>query len=271
MKVIYALTLLLFSLTLCQSQYRNSAQGPDEAYTRELVRLLTGLQKNPWLGWESGTEVVIRYLVDSNASGIPLGHPQPDLVYKVIETDKLFIQTYVFKGKPGRRNFLVKDQVGLEAAWSRVGEQSAADLEIDGFTLTCHLSELTMTEIPGGTRVTKEWVLASHPSVVLGKEVKGGSGWRVTSARVIKKIGEKEFPCVEIKKWLSIYSHGQIDVITTQYLSPNVPGHLVEQIEEYFKVKKKQRSSAPYMVVHQKAVELKLQKRATNNGRRASL
>lgn len=48
--------------------------------------------------------------------------------------------------------------------------------------------------------------------------------------------------------------------MTTQYLSPDVPGHLVEEIQEFTKVEKEQTSSAPYMVVHQKVVELKLQK-----------
>jgi hypothetical protein len=184
---------------------------------------------------------------------------QPDLVYKVMEADKLLIVTQVFKGKPSRRDFLIKDQPGLEAAWARVIDPSTTEVEIDGFTLTSLLSELSVTEFPGGTRVTKQWTLASHPSVVLWEEVNGGDGWRVTSARVIKKIGESEFPCVEISKWMRFYYHGPNDVMTTQYLSPDVPGHLVEERQELFKVKKGQRSSTPYQVVHQKVVGLKLQ------------
>jgi hypothetical protein len=263
MKVIYALTIMLFSLTLCHAQDSNGPRRvPDEAYTRQLIRLLTGLQKNPWLGWESGTEVVVRYLVDSNAAGTPLGHAQPDIVFKVIEADKLLITTQVYKGKPIRRDFLIKDQPGLDAAWPRVIDPSTTDLEIDGFTLSCLLSELTMREFPGGAMVTKEWKLASHPSIVLRKEAIGSNGWRVTSAQVIKQIGEREFTCVEIKKWMRFYHHGPNDAMTTQYLCPDVPGYLVEEMQEFFKVKKEQRSSAPYQVVHQKVVELKLQKPA---------
>jgi len=206
-----------------------------------------------------GTEVVVRYLVDGNAAGIPLGHAQPDLVYKVIEADKLLIRTYVFKGKPSRQDFLVKDQVGLEVAWPRLINPSTTDLEIDGFTLKCLLSESTLREFPGGSMITKEWTLASHPSIVLRKDVKGGPGWKVTSTRVIKKIGDREFRCVEIKKWMRFYSQGPNDAMTTQYLCPDVPGHLVEEIQEFFKVKKGHRSSAPFQIVHQKVVELKLQ------------
>ena len=263
MKVIYALTIVLLSLTLCQAQNSNGPRrAPDEAYTRQMVRLLTGLQKNPWLGWESGTEVVVRYFGDSNPAATPRALVQPDLTYKVMEADKLFARTQLFKGKLTRQDFLVKDQVGLDAAWPRVITPSTTDVEIDGFTLTCLLSELVVTEFPGGTRVTKEWTLASHPSIVLRKEVNGVEGWRVTSARAIRKIGEREFACVEIKERMRFYHHGPIDVITTRYLSPDVPGHLVEQIEEFFKVKKNQVSPAPYMVVHQKVVELKLPKPA---------
>jgi hypothetical protein len=261
MKVIYALTMVLFSLTLCQTQESNAPQRtPDDAYTPQLVRLLTGLQKNPWQGWESGTEVVVRYLVDTNAAGIPLGHAQPDIVYKVMEADKLLITMQVYKGKPIRRDFLIKDQPGLDAAWPRVIDANTTDLEIDGFRLSCLLSELTMREFPGGSMVTKEWTLAGHPSIVLRKEVNGGSGWKVTSTRVIKKIGDREFPCVEIKKWMRFYSQGPNDAMTTQYLCPDVPGHLVEEIQEFFKVKKEQRSSTPFQIVHQKVVELKLQR-----------
>jgi hypothetical protein len=266
MKVIYALTIILFSLTLCHAQDSNgSRRVPDEAYTRQLIRLLTGLQKNPWVGWESGTEVVLRYLVDSNAAGTPLGHAQPDIVFKVLEADKVLITMQVYKGKSIRRVFEIKDQPGLDAAWPRVIDPSTTgprttDQEIDGFRLSCLLSELTMHTFPGGTMVSKEWTLASHPSIVVGKEAIGSNGWRVTSAQVIKQIGEREFTCVEVKKWMRFYHHGPYDAMTTQYLCPDVPGYLVEEIMEYFKVKKGQRSSAPDQVVHQKVVELKLQK-----------
>jgi hypothetical protein len=42
--------------------------------------------------------------------------------------------------------------------------------------------------------------------------------------------------------------------MTTQYLCPDLPGHLVEEIQEFFKVKKEHRSSAPFQFVHQKVV-----------------
>ena len=128
---------------------------------------------------------------------------------------------------------------------------------IDGFKLACLLTEVEFREIPGGARVTKEWSLASHPTIVLRKEV-NGEGWRVTSARVKKTIGDKEFSCVEIKKSMRFYFDGPNESVTTQYRCPSVPGHAVEEIQEFFKIKKGQRSSTPFQVVHQKVVEIKL-------------
>lgn len=261
MKLIYALCTVILSLTLCQAQESNDPQqAPDDAYTHQLVRLISGLQKNPWQGWDVGTEVLVRYLVDRNAAGITVGHAQPDLLYKVIEQDKLFIRTYVFKGKPGQQDFQVKDQVGLDVAWPWEKDTTITDLEIDGFRLSCLLSELTVHTFPGGTMVTKEWTLASHPSIIVRKEVVGGPGWKVTSTRVIKKIGERDFQCVEIKKWMRFHSGGPTDDMTTQYLCPDVPGHMVEEINEFYRIKRGERSSSPFQIVHQKVVELKIQK-----------
>ncbi len=99
--------------------------------------------------------------------------------------------------------------------------------------------------------------MAGHPSILLRREV-NGEGWSVTSAVASKKIGEREFACLEVKGRMRFYSDGPTEVVTTRYLSPDVPGHLVEQVEEFFRVGDK---GAPtrYMVVHQKVSELKIQ------------
>jgi hypothetical protein len=257
MKIVRAVAAVLLSLHLCAAQDGGGVvKGtPDEAYTRELVRLIEGLQKNPWQGWKSDTVVVVRYLGDTSAG--TAAHVQPDLVYRVVEADKLFNRTQVVKGKPVRQEFLVKDQPGLDAAsvWFKERDKATTEIELDGFTLPGLLSELRVEVFPGGSRTTKEWSLAAHPSVLLRQET-NGVGWRVTSAKVSKKIGEREFQCVEIKKTLTAYHKGRMDVETTQYLSPDVPGHLVEEIQLFFRSRNGQKSPTPFMVVHQKVVEL---------------
>src|SRR5215217_1880982 len=161
----------------------------DEAYAARLVRLIEGLQKNPWRGWKAGTVVVVRYLGDA-----PTGmtaRVQPDLFYKVLDADKLFERTQEYKGKYYRQEFPIKNEIGLNASSMRLkGEEAAAaDLEVDGFTLNTLLFESRLEEFPGGMWVTKEWTLAGHPSILLRQETNGG-GWRVTSAKASKKIGE---------------------------------------------------------------------------------
>jgi hypothetical protein len=255
MKVVLAVAVLL-SPILCRAQGgRDAGSAPGEAYTARLVRLVEGLQKNPWRGWKAGTVVVVRYLDDAvNGTN---ARAQPDLVYKVLEADKLFEVTQEYKGKYFRREFYVKDQPGLAAAskWAKGGV--AADVEIDGFRLSGLLTELSVEEFPGGMWVTKEWSLADHPSILLRQETSGG-GWRITSAKVSKKVGDREFECVEIKKRLRFYSDGPMEGVTTRYLSPEAPGHVVEEIQELFRVGDKG-ALTPYMVVHQKVVEMKVQ------------
>lgn len=247
---------VLFSAILCRAQTA-SVPAADAEYTKQLVGLITALQKNPWRGWGAGTEVTVSYIVDRDAAGKPLGKEQPELVFRVTEADKVFEIIQVVKNKPVITEFFVKDEEGLAVASRRDTEPISTELEIDGFKLACLVSEMAFREIPWGTRVTKEWALASHPSIVLRKEV-NGEGWRVASARVKKTVGDKEFSCVEIKKSMRFYSDGPGESLTTQYRCPGVPGHVVEEIQEFFKVKKEQRSSTPFQVVHQKVSAIKM-------------
>jgi hypothetical protein len=247
---------LLVSASWCGAQ-TTSVPAADAEYTSELVTLITGLQKNPWRGWAAGTEVTLRYIVERDAAGKPLGREQPDLVFKVTEADRFFEITQLVKGKPVITEFLVKDQEGLDAAARRVNEPIPVDLEIDGFKLAALMTKTEVREIPGGVRVTREWFLASQPSILLRKEV-NGEGWRVTSARVKKTIGDKEFSCIEIKKSMRFFSDGPAESVTTQYRCPGVPGHMVEEIQELFRAWRRERSPTPFQVVHQKVVEIKL-------------
>jgi hypothetical protein len=256
LKALVALPPLLFAVTLCRAQV-GSLPAADAEYTRELVTLITGLQKNPWREWGAGTEVTVRYIVERDVAGKPLGKEQPELVFKVTEADKLFEITQVVKGKPVITEFMVKDQEGLAVASRRITEPTTAEMEIDGFKLACLLTRMEFREIPGAASVAREWLLASNPSIVLRKEV-NGEGWRITSARVKKTVGDQEFSCVEIKKSMRFYSDGPSESVTTQYRCPSVPGHVVEEIQELFRIKKEQRSPTPFQVVHQKVVEIKL-------------
>ncbi len=254
MRKLVVATLTTVFLTLGQAQTNSLTQPTaDSAYMQETVRLLTGLQKNPWLGWKSGTRVVIRYFDEVKPTTRPTTI-QPDLVYEVVDSGKILSVTQEVNRKRVRRYFSAKDQTGLEAATIRT-KGTTTGLELDGFTLSAVVSELWMDIFPGGSITTREWTLSDHASIVLRKE-SNGLGWQVTSTRVTKKIGDREFRCVEIKRRMSINSDGLTDVTTTQYLSPDIPGHLVEMVQEFVKVKQGKPMAVPDMVIHQKVVEL---------------
>jgi hypothetical protein len=49
-----------------------------------------------------------------------------------------------------------------------------------------------------------------------------------------------------------------MEVITTQYVSPDVPGYVVEEVKEFYKVHKEGKERVLDMIIHQQVVELKL-------------
>lgn len=265
MKVVYAIGAVLLSLTLCRAQNSDDPKrAPDDAYTRQLVRLLTGIQKNPWSGWKTGTQVVRRYVGNSDPAVKPYVSVQPDLVFQVLEGDRLIAVTQVVKGRPYRQEHLVKDQEGVDNLTIKAEDAAAATLEVDGFTLACLFKEWSSVPIyygPGNGPsfpAIKEWRLANHPTLLLRRE-HGDSTWEVASVLVTKQIGEREFQCVKTIGKMHIYVDGHhMEVITTQYLSPDVPGHVVEEVKEFYKVDKEGKERVPDSITHQLVIELKL-------------
>jgi hypothetical protein len=258
MRVIYVIATLLLSLTLCPAQNTNNPnRAQDDAYTQQLVRLLTGLQKNGWSGWKTGTVVVRRYLGNNDEKVKPFTYAQPDLVFEIVEADRRVAMTQVVKSKPHREESTIKAQTASDVSQFELQDVTAASLEVDGFTLSCLLREYPAMIVNDGPSSpgSKVWRLASHPTVVL-REDSGRRTWEVASVRVVKKIGGREFKCVKTIAKSTI--PGPIEVITTQYLSPDVPGHLIEQVEEFYKVNKEGKERVLYMVVHQQVVEVRI-------------
>ena len=259
MKIIYVIATILLSLSLCRAQSINPKPTLDEAYKQELVRLLTGLQKNGWSGWKTGTVVVRRYLGNNDEKVKPFAYAQPDLVFQILEADKLVAVTQIVKGKPYRDESPIKAQAAVAISPFELKDVTAASLEVDGFTLSCLLREYPAMIVNDGPSSpgSKVWRLASHPTLLLRKEF-GSTTWEVASVRVTKKIGSQEFECVKTIAKSTIYVDGPMEVITTQYVSPDVPGHLVEQIEEFYKVNKEGKERILSMVVHQQVVEVRV-------------
>ena len=160
MKVVYAIAAVLLSLSLCHAQNRNDPKrAPDDAYTRQLVRLLTGIQKNPWSGWKTGTEVVRRYLGNSDPAVKPYAYVQPDLVFQVLEADSLIAVTQVVNRRPYRQKHLVKDQGEADNPMIKTEDATAVRLEVDDFTVACLLWEQPALFVNDGPSfpASKEW------------------------------------------------------------------------------------------------------------------
>lgn len=228
-----------------------------DAYLTELVRLVTELQKNPWMGWPAGTRVVVRYVDEGGSTKAARSGERPDIVFTVVDADRSFQTTQVIKGKTLRHDFLIRDQGGLDTPWPASVDQRATPttLNIDGVSVACLTRELSTREMPGGTTVMREWAATGHPSVVLRKETIDSNGWEVRAV-TRRSIGPKDFQCVEVRNWLRFYHDGPNDSITTRYLCPGVPGHVAEQRTELYKVVKGRRSAAPFQIDHQKTMEL---------------
>ena len=74
MKVLVVLV-LLFSASWCAAQTRVSPAV--DADTRGSWPRLSPRLQNPWRGWRAGTEITLRYMVERDAAGKPLGKNSP--------------------------------------------------------------------------------------------------------------------------------------------------------------------------------------------------
>ena len=224
--------------------------APKAIFDKETLVLIKRLQKNPWANWPTGTEIVRHFVDDSKPKQNLRAYVQPDLIYKVTERDRLLIRTQRVKGNPVRQDFRIQNHPGV-AIPHISGKGVASELVVDGANVKCLLYESALTEsLANGAvvrTVTKQWVLSSHPTVLLRRS--GPGQWTITSVRAKKHIGKKEYLCIETKARLS---PPNAHVVTTQYLHPDVPGHLVEEIKEFYKVIKGKREPAPWLITHEK-------------------
>jgi len=209
-----------------------SAPGPSvKPFDEHAVQLIERLQRNPWAGWAADTVVVRRFSDEKMPEGVR-SHVQPDITYRVVEKDQLFIRTQLVGGRPTQQNFRVHEQTGLLKPVV-AGKGVPAELTLDGARAECVLYESRFDAIGAGfgsSVTTRQWVLARRPSLLIRRE-SGGNWWAITSVMATKRIGEQEYFCVKTQQRLAVPGG---HVVTTSYLHPDVPGHLVEETKEYY-------------------------------------
>src|ERR1044072_1359967 len=141
MKVARIFVFVLLLTAPCYAQ-NGDTDISDQAYLKELTRLVTALQKNAWSGWKTGTGITYTYVADSRAAGAPgvIGL-LPDEVYRVVEADKRLVKRWVVDVKAPQEKILIKDQRSSVPTGYSTKEEMASYLEIDGRKVACKLSE----------------------------------------------------------------------------------------------------------------------------------
>lgn len=235
-----SLSLLLLAASLCMAQ---QATRPDDVeFEALLLKLLKPMQPKQIPNYVPGTELTIQEYMDGKPYGpestavmkalspeYPATSPLPDpLLTKLEENDP----EYIFKPRP-------------------------VELKIDGHTVKCLLKgkpppiyfyPLAFRGQGYMSPIQKQWVLAADPTIVLRDEsifsdwdkwfwpTSPASWWAVTAVGVIKKVGDREHVCVEVKHDFYFGADGYN--ITTDYLTPDVPGFYVEFEKVFYQVGK---------------------------------
>lgn len=192
--------------------------------------MIAPLQHNPWAGWRTGTRVRVVFVADPSLAD--QSHVQPDLVYVVEAKDERLVRLQEVDGTSTKQAFAIGNEPGIaRGAESSAGEPTT--ITIDGAIVPATVHRQTIEwigEDSGGERTSATWVLAADPTVVLRTEA-GGHEWRVSSVNAMRTVGERTFRCVEITE-RSVSPTGS--TVTTRYLTPEVPGHVVEEIVRFF-------------------------------------
>ena len=219
-----------------------------------LVRALTSLRQGPWNGWEDGTLVVRRYLDGEGLSDGEFYYPQPDLTYVVARKDCELVRTQVVDGRRIAQTLEISNDSEFES-FQFPSVSTPVSLKIDGNDVPSVMHVAKTCETPGGCHSTTRWAVSGQSSIVVRREHSNGDWWAVTSAHVPKLIGDGIYECIELKAHVTM-ANGYVE--STKYVSPRVPGHLVEEINRFYKLDGPAKTPALSMITHEKTVKFQL-------------
>jgi hypothetical protein len=217
--------------SVCAGQ---AAPVPDKAFEQALLKALEPLQRKQLPHYVAGTEVVVQEFQD----GKPYG---PEL--------KSVLKTYTpyYSGSD-----LMPEPLAETSNTLQVVKSCPSELQIDGHTVPTIVRTLSFNLWgPGfsGTRTTRQWLFAPNPKIVLRQEYVPTDAedkceqsntvdwWAVTGSGIRKRIGDKEYDCVEVQD-RNDFVGGY--VVTTMYLSSQAPTFWVESVKEFYKIDKGQ-------------------------------
>lgn len=225
------------------------------AHPSTLVSFIKSLQHNPWQNWETGTEI-IRQITEEH-------HIKKDLsgrstaVFQIVEKDQRVQRLQNIQGTLKRQEFMIKDESGIKAASKPLPGTQAA-LFIGGKlieTLLCTFEEPHVN----GERIIKDtinqWVSKEDPQIIL-RYLSPAENWSISAIDKQRVIKQNAVACVELKlrKKISIDEY----VETIQYLSPQVPGHVVEEFKAFYKNSPDQKQPLLQYTSHEKTTQVSL-------------
>ncbi len=116
------------------------------------------------------------------------------------------------------------------------GQAKPVNINIDGVSLACHRKRfvlLVRTATGVIDQTTTEWTLKKYPAVLIKRLHHNGNYWQVQGFSV-RTINGRKYRCVEFHQHMATATGF---VLTIGQLSPDVPGHVVEEIKKFYSQK----------------------------------
>ncbi len=216
------------------------------------------LMTHPWSHRATGVTVVRGFIPHGRGAGI-VDYLQPDLTYEITESGKGLERRQEVDGKVATQSLGMHPEEGLPKPFSRAEQPDISEpFEIDG-AMVPSIRRTIPSVIHGDSvgPVTNQWTLERDDSVLLRRETVTSkhpgdytSWWVLKGIDRRKTIGDKVHLCVEVQQRVGGQDHY---ALITSFLSPEVPGHVVEQITEDYKIPN---DGSPWMVTVERTLRV---------------
>jgi hypothetical protein len=227
MRIKFSLLLVLLILCPAFAGQQSNDNMSDEQYEALLIKLLTPMQNGIEPEFADGTEVTWR----STQDGVTL---KPDKANTLKTTSD---ETYKLNKSQLRPGVWYREPMspGVVDTTSNPSEVTISDRKVKA-TRYERTSNITywLTGPPfsySETFVDIQYQLGTKNPIVLREErdTSGIHWWAVTGI-VEKQIGDRKYLCAEIKEHMTFVGG---DCLTTYYATPEIPGNIIEIINEY--------------------------------------
>lgn len=205
----------------------------------EINIFLTRLQMAPWVSLPTGTQVVHSFADSTSGYTGIKHHVQPDLSYEIIEKGKALIRKQMVDGKETTQVISLLNEVGLPRAMP-CGNPDTTIIDIDGVPIDSHRWRCVLkTHTTTGyfERITVNWAMSKNHLVLLKRIEHDGDYWEVKGFSV-RTINGREYRCIKTEQRMTLVDGFTVII---KHLNPDVPGHVLEEVHEYYTKNSKSR------------------------------